>query len=691
MRTSISYHMGEPRVVAQGTSFGTSGPYELITGQVHIAWDRTDLARLPIVDGDKAAQEPDGKVHARADVHILRPVEPERSSGTLFYDAGNRGNKRALQYFNDAVGSNDPCDLEHFGNGFLLRRGVTLLWLAWQGDVLVGNDRLVLDLPMAVDTDGRPLEGLVRSEYIAPRPGVHCIPLSGFAVTRSHPTVSMDPANATLTRRRYATSPRELLDPSCWRFADVETGSDDLDTDGDHLQGALVPSDGHLWVDDAFEPGWIYEIVYTGHSPLVLGLGELVIRDVVANARSSRVDSDGWPTPFAGRGRVLRAIMWGRSQAGRLVRDFIYRGFNEAADGSRVFDGVMPHVSGAGMVGFDRFGNLQTPPGLQHEFHDSRADVFPFAYGPMIDHLTERSDSILKRPSTDPKVLHTHTGTEYWQRHQSLVQTDTRGNDHELPDSVRMYHWASSAHVADPTTDTPVQGLNRFPINVVRTSFLFRALFDRMVEWVDGIAQPPASRIPRVADGTLVDAKTFLARFPRIPGVISPRAPSCLPLRDYGPHASEGVLTELPPRVLDDDGYPILVPAVDIDGLEIAGIRAPMVEAPLATYTGWNIRRRGFGHGAMHKLSGSTIHFPETAEEAAMTGDPRAPITARYVNAEVYLAAIRAAAERLVDERLMLAEDLDRTVEAAEGWDAVRHEVRLPIADASVHDVRMSR
>ena len=74
----------------------------------------------------------------------------------------------------------------------------------------------------------------------------------------------------------------------------------------------------------------------------------------------------------------------------------------------------------------------------------------------------------------------------------------------------------------------------------------------------------------------------------------------------------------------------MLVPAVDPDGNEIAGVGLPMVAAPLATYTGWNVRSRGFGHGAMHGFDGATIAFPETVDEVAATGDPRRPILERY-------------------------------------------------------------
>ena len=132
-----------------------------------------------------------------------------------------------------------------------------------------------------------------------------------------------------------------------------------------------------------------------------------------------------------------------------------------------------------------------------------------------------------------------------------------------------------------------------------------------------------------------------------------------------------------PPRVSAIAFYATLVPAVDADGNDRAGVRAPMVEAPLATCTGWNLRARGFGQGALHEFSGSTLALPDTALERAATGDPRRSIEERYGTVAGYVAAIRAAAERLVAERLMLPEDVERCVAAAADWDPARHDVRL--------------
>ena len=121
----------------------------------------------------------------------------------------------------------------------------------------------------------------------------------------------------------------------------------------------------------------------------------------------------------------------------------------------------------------------------------------------------------------------------------------------------------------------------------------------------------------------------------------------------------------------------MLVPAVDADGNELGGVRAPMVQAPLGTYTGWNLRARGFGVGALYYDAGSYVPFPDTPEERRMTGDPRPAVLDRYDSPDAYGAAIRTACEALVAERFMLAEDIPRSLEIAADWGRPLHDVRL--------------
>ena len=674
MTNSLVLTVLERTPFAGGQHFEATGPYERIAGRVRFAVGAASKAQAGIVDLDKAPRDANGLVHFTGDFLLLKPIDMARGNRRLFFDWANRGNKRCLQFFNDAPGSNDPHNSDHAGNGFLMRRGYVIAWLAWQGDLLPGDGRLLLDLPVATD-HGRTIAGPVRVEFIADQPGITTFPLSGRASTRSHPTESLDTSKATLTRRRYPGDARIIVPARAWQFARVEGGGG-LDNQG--AERAIVPSDTHIYLPGGFETGWIYELVYQAKDPLVLGLGHAAVRDFISFLKCESQDAAGRANPLRDHSTgVEKAYGWGRSQSGRCIRDFVYGGFNEDARGRRVFDGVLPHVAGAGLMWMNhRFANVVTPAGQQYEDHYNPADRFPFSYAASQDHFTGKTDAILKRPHTDPLVLHTQTATEYWQRRGSLVHTDTAGNDLAQPETVRVYLWSSSQHFADPLAEAPTHGVCQHLSNVVRTSMLFRAMLDALDAWASHGTPPPDSRIPRRSDGTLVTMDEWQRQFPRIPGVATPLSPNDLPRLEFGQAFADGLLEE-PPTMLPGAGYAVLVPAVDADGNDVAGVRAPMVEAPLASYTGWNLRARHFGQGAMHEFSGSTIPFPDTPEERAAMGDPRRSVLERHSNSEAYVAAIRAAAELLVARRLMLAEDVERAVAAARDWDQPRHHVRL--------------
>ncbi len=670
MRTELRLEITSTEPFAEGHAFADTGAYELATGRAHYAIAPDYTPR--IVDLEYAELNPSGLVEFAADICILRPVDWSRGNARLLFGYGNRGNKRELQFFNDAPAGNDPRTLSDAGNGFLMRRGYSVVWGAWEGDLLPGNGRMLLDVPTA-HQDGAPITGKVRSEFIAIQTGVHSFPLSSDISTRSYPTASLDTQTASLTRRRYATDPRQQVPHDAWQFARIETGSSGLDAQG--AQRAIVPSDTHIYLHDGFTPGWIYELVYTGRDPLVLGLGHVAVRELISFLRHATHDNADTPNPL---GQVEKAYAWGRSQTGRCLRDFVYNGFNEDLQGRRVFDGVLPHVAGAGLMWMNhRFAYAVSPAGQEHEDHYNAADRFPFTYGYCTDPVTGKQDAILKRPDSDPLVIHTQTSTEYWQRRGSLVHTDIEGNDAVIPDNARVYMWSSSQHFADPNLRGPSHGICQQFCNIVQTSMFFRAMLDAMDRWATDAIPPPDNRIPLRADGTLVDAKSWAQSFPLIPGVQRPRGPNALPRLNFGERFAQGILDLEPPEIINAPAYPTFVPAVDIDGNDRAGVRAPMVRAPLGTYTGWNVRQRGQGHGAMHEFTGSYIPFPDTEAEAQVTQDPRSAILARYPTKQHYIDAIEEAAKVLVAEGFMLQEDLTRAVALATDWGRPLHSTQL--------------
>jgi hypothetical protein len=321
-------------------------------------------------------------------------------------------------------------------------------------------------------------------------------------------------------------------------------------------------------------------------------------------------------------------------------------------------------VAGGGRVILNyRFAQPGRHP-RQHEDHIYASDQFPFAYGLSTDPLTGKTDGLLKRPASDPLVIHTQTASEYWQRRGSLAHTDALG--HDLPDHerARVFFFASSQHHADPNSG-PLSGAHRGLSNPLNTTPLLRALLDALDAWVTHGTPPPASRVPTRADGTLVTAAEVQARFPHIPGVTSPNHPDRLFAQELGPDFERGIIAKEPPEEDKSKAYAVLLPQVDADGNDVAGLRTPHVEVPLATFTGWNFRLPGCAEHDLASLNGSYLPFAKTTAERQASGDTRPALQERYRSKGHYVRAIAMAAQRLVEQRLLLEEDADRYVALA--------------------------
>src|SRR5262245_9400061 len=91
-------------VILAGRSFGAAGPYEKLVGKVDFALDPRKPQNQGIVDLELAPTNDRGEVEFSADFYLLKPVDPKRGNGRLFYEAGNRGTKRILPVFQSAAG-----------------------------------------------------------------------------------------------------------------------------------------------------------------------------------------------------------------------------------------------------------------------------------------------------------------------------------------------------------------------------------------------------------------------------------------------------------------------------------------------------------------------------------------------------------------------------------------------------------
>ena len=209
----------------------------------------------------------------------------------------------------------------------------------------------------------------------------------------------------------------------------------------------LTPSVDDLYIKGGFKPGWIYELIYETEGSRVMGLGFLGIRDLLSMVRYATHDSAGNPNPLAGY--VDKLYGTGQSMSGRVIREYVYEGWNVDGEGRKLFDAVHTHTGSGRLFHNTRFAQVGRYP-RQHEEHQWPAEYYPFTFDAVPDPFTERRDGLWKRPETDPLVIHTHTEGDYWIRHVSLTHTDPRDasdvalpeNDAHVPSHRRAAHGA---------------------------------------------------------------------------------------------------------------------------------------------------------------------------------------------------------------------------------------------------------
>ena len=632
---SVQLHVDRREPVLDGRAFGDAGAYEKLVGTVELSLDPALPANQGVVDLALAPRRADGMVTVTADFYLLKPVDPARGNGRLFYEVGNRGGKGMLVTFQKATGSTDPTSEAEFGDGWLMEQGFTLLWMGWQWDVPQGRMRMEMPIPTE---DGQPITGLVRGNFI-PNVRVDTQSLADRG-HRGYPVVDRESAGNVMTVRANRTDTPQVVPRDRWRFV------------GDWV----------VRLDGGFEPGMIHDVVYRAKDPRVVGVGFAGTRDLISFFKYEKGAANPMPT-------IRRTLAWGGSQSGRWLRHFIYQGFNADAQGRRVFDGVIDERGGAGRGSFNHRFAQASRDALEHYNILFPVDLFPFTDGVATDPLTGERDGLLVRAEasgTAPRIFHILTNSEYFNRAGSLVHTDPSGmRDVEVPPDARVYLISSAPHIIaamPPTSNRSGTLIGQAVQNPLDTRPVVRALFQAMDRWVVDDVTPPPSRYPRIDDGTLVPREQ--GGWPAIPGFRFP-PPQLLAYRlDFGPNWTRGIVENEPPEI--GAPYVVRVPAVDADGNDRAGIRLPDIAVPLATHFGWNYRDAGIG--APDHLAGeigSYIPFPRTRAGRLRTGDPRASIGERYASREVYSQQIMAAANELVSQGYLLARDVPGIVDRA--------------------------
>ncbi|MQY31160.1 alpha/beta hydrolase domain-containing protein [Nocardia aurantia] len=575
--------------------------YETVRGTAAFAVDPAHPANARITDLALAPRGDDGLVRFDADLRIVRPAgAPSRN---LLFLVPNRGMLGGLPLSTGATP--DYANLEKVppGDGFLLDRGWTVAWCGWQWDVRRGPGQLGLTAPEAAVEPG-----WMRVEWRADiaekeHPLADAMPGIGalFSFTE-YPTADLADPAAVLTVRTAPDAEPVEIPRGDWHFTDPT----------------------HIALTGGFRPFHWYRLVFRTTKAPIAGCGLLAVRDLVSHLRAG-----GFEHTFA----------YGISQSGRFLRQFLWDALNLDESGRRVFDGVHIDRAGAHRGEFDHRYAQPSVTGVE-----GFGTLAPFD-----------SASLLARQRSlggVPKVMQINTAAEYWRGDSALAHIDA-GTGTDLPDDpdVRDYLVAGTDHFP------PMGGMKSFfpaanPAHDLDMTPVLRALLVALEQWVRGEADPPDSRVPRVADGTAVPRAEVLDRFAHAHRP-DPTALAVTHRLDLGPDADHGV-GRWPARL--GDPYPALVSAVDDDGNEIAGVRLPAVEVPVAAYTGWNPRRAVPGlPDVLYERLGSKLDFPPG----------RPSVTQRYPTVAAYRTAAAAAADRLVAARLLLPADRAAVVTAA--------------------------
>ncbi len=652
-------------------TYGTVGTYERLTGTLSGEVDPADPKNAVIQDLALAPVNARGMAEYKTEFVMLKPKDMAKASGVLRYDAPNRGN--ILTMLNPTATPSDAVYLE---------RGYVMLYSAWQGDVpKSAAARLTATVPVAKNKDGTSITGPYRAELV-PTAASPAMTLPGGVFNGT--MIPYEPASLdntqpgySLTRRANETDPYVTISAADWKFATCDA------TGAKAFPG--TPSPTSVCLKGGFDPAYLYELVYVAKDPKVMGVGLAALRDTVSFFRSKGADASGTANPVAGR--ITHTLGQGTSQSGNAMKTFLHLGFNQALDGSKVFDGMYAHVAARQTNINTRFAVPGGGGGLRTD-HTAFGQTAPRGLDKdYVDDISGRQGGVMKRcaaTSTCPKFFLGLSGTEFWQLQGSPVLTDANGlKDLTQPDNARIYYYASTQHGGAGGTASISYAPSRAPYptgTVVQFNDTFRALFLGLEDWVVRGTTPPASQVPKVADGTLV--RPAQVAFPAMKGLTwavngaQTAIPDFnylgwhnnFPLFDFGPQYvpqdEAGIATLLPPRNLNRD-YAILVPQVDArTGLTRAGIQSVEARAPLGTSFEFNYVATP-GITDLANLTGGYIPFHTTRAARLAAGDGRVSLEELYGNQAGYVAAVTEAANALVAQRLLLPRDAQAQIERA--------------------------
>jgi hypothetical protein len=630
-----------------GYSFAGVGQYEKLVGMAYGELNPNDPRNAVIVDIKLAPRNASGMVEYSHTFYILKPIDLSKGNHKLLYEPPNRGGK-TIGGFNRGVGGNDPgsvTDPTALANAFLMPRGYTIAFSGWDyaAGTNTANFNSIINLPVAKNADGSSITG-PSYEYI----------VMGNATTTSftlsYPAATQDKSKAVLTTRKLLNDTAQVVPSTGWEYVDDKSIR-------------LLPA------GTAFKQADIYEFMYTAKDPTVNGIGMAAVRDFVAFLRFGTKDDSGNANPLAGDvGRAYTEVL---SQPGRLLNDFLLLGFNQAETGQKVFDGHMQWIAAADGLNLNLRFSQPGRTERNRQDHLYVEGLFPFANESTTDHITGKVAGRYDKcthTNTCPFAMEIYSANEYWVKAASLFHTNTQGTA-DLPGhpQTRLYLVSSMQHGAG---NGNARGNCQQFQNPLDSAPIQRALFVALENWAEKGTPPPASRVPRLSDGTLVPPLPQSGMgFPSIPGVTYNGLMTTRYLFDYGPRFHEGIMDLNPPTVLppyqnnplNGPIYNNMIPKTDADGNDIAGVRLPEMRVPLNTYTGWALRAAGLGENDGCEAAGQRIPFPATKAAREASGDPRLSVEERYPSFSDYYYKVTQAVNDFVAEGFMLGEDAPAT------------------------------
>lgn len=619
---AVHWKVSRREPYAGGASFGAFGPFEIIEGRARYAVDPAAPRNAGVVDLPEVPRDADGLVRFSGDYTLIAPRRGAAQG--LLIDVPNRGRRLAFSQFNRAGPAElleDPCAV---GDGFVFRHGLALASIGWQWDALNG---LALDAPLLpvqqaeLDAPASAGDVVCRIQPGSDRPFASFGQLGEVA----YPPLVPDDPEARLFVREDDNAPHVEIPRAAWRF-------------GRERRGRLEPSDRYIHKDGGFEKGRIYTLVYPGPGEArVAGCGLLALRDAAASLRTGE-----GPT-----GATFASVFaFGASQTGRVLRHLLYLGLNVGERGERVFDGVHIHIAGGQRGDFNHRFAQPSSAGVP-----AVGQRFPFAGMTTTDPLTGIRDGLYARlpDAAMPKVVITNTSWEYWRGDAALTHVSADGGRDLVPHPAeRNYLLAGTHHVGGvlpPTNTFAVTGEKaRYTFNMVDHSPLVRAAFANLVAWVLEGRVPPASAVPTLADGALVDRAAVLGKFAGLRGFKGLDADRLggLSVLDLGPDAQKGICAF---PAIEGERYARLVSDVDETLNECAGIRLPDIAVPIGCHTGWNPRHPDHGAPSLPAIFVGFTRFMEDLPDA-----------------ESYEERVRLWTRHLVAQRLVLEEDAERVV-----------------------------